>query len=30
MNRVFLAFAVCAVGVGGMTLAQHDEKGGPR
>ena len=28
MNRKFLAFAVCAVGVGGMTLARHDEKGG--
>ena len=30
MNRAFLAFAVCAVGVGGMTLAQHDEKGGAK
>jgi quercetin dioxygenase-like cupin family protein len=30
MNRVFLAFAVCAVGVGGMTLARHDEKGGAK
>jgi len=30
MNRIFLAFAVCAVGVGGMTLARHDEKGGAK
>ena len=30
MNRTFLAFAVCAVGVGGMTLARHDEKGGAK
>ena len=28
MNRTFLAFAVCAVGVGGLTLARHDEKKG--
>ena len=28
MNRTFLALAVCAVGVGGMALARHDEKGG--
>ena len=26
MNRVLLALAVCAVGVGGMALARHDEK----
>jgi quercetin dioxygenase-like cupin family protein len=30
MNRVFLAFAACAVGVGGMTLAKDDEKGGAK
>jgi quercetin dioxygenase-like cupin family protein len=30
MNRTFLAFAVCAVGVGGLTLARHDEKGGAK
>ncbi|MGE5755658.1 MAG: cupin domain-containing protein [Planctomycetaceae bacterium] len=30
MNRTFLALAVCAVGVGGMTLARHDEKGGAK
>src|SRR6185437_11437424 len=30
MNRVFLAFAACAVGVGGMALARHDEKGGAK
>ena len=30
MNRTFLAFAVCAFGVGGMTLARHDEKGGAK
>jgi quercetin dioxygenase-like cupin family protein len=30
MNRLFLAIAVCAVGVGGMTLAQHDENGGAK
>src|SRR5262249_56901569 len=28
MNRRSLAFAACAVGVGGLTLARHDEKGG--
>ena len=28
MNRTFLALAVCAVGVGGMALARHDEEGG--
>ena len=28
MNRTFLALAVCAVGVGGMALARHDEKDG--
>ena len=28
MNRRSLAFAACAVGVGGLTLAWHDEKGG--
>src|SRR4051812_21460036 len=28
MNRISLALAVCAIGVGGMTLARHDEKGG--
>src|SRR4051794_15444294 len=30
MNRIFFAFAVCAVGVGGMALARHDEKGGAK
>src|SRR5262249_24991202 len=31
MNRTFLALAVCAaVGIGGMALARHDEKGGAR
>ena len=30
MIRIFLAFAVCAVGVVGMTLARHDEKGGAK
>lgn len=30
MNRTFLAFAVCAVGVGGPSLARHDEKGGAK
>ena len=31
MNRTFLALAViCAIGVGGMTLARHDEKGGAK
>ena len=31
MNRTFLALAVCAaVGVGGMALARHDEKGGAK
>jgi quercetin dioxygenase-like cupin family protein len=30
MKRTFLAFAVCAVGVGGLTLARHDEKGGAK
>src|SRR4051812_1447712 len=30
MNRTFLALAVCTVGVGGMTLARHDEKGGAK
>ena len=30
MNRTFLALAVCAVGVGGLTLARHDEKGGAK
>ncbi len=28
MNRTFLALAACAVGVGGMALARHDEQGG--
>ena len=28
MNRTFLTLAVCAVGVGGMALARHDEKDG--
>jgi quercetin dioxygenase-like cupin family protein len=27
MNRTFLAWAVCVLGVGGMALAWHDEKG---
>ena len=30
MNRLFVAFAACAVGVGGLTLARHDEKGGAK
>ena len=30
MNRTFLALAVCAVGVGGMALARHDEEGGAK
>lgn len=30
MNRTFLAFAVCAVGVGGMALARHGETGGAK
>ena len=30
MNRRSLAFAACAVGVGGLTLARHDEKGGAK
>ena len=31
MNRTFLASAVCAaVGIGGMALARHDEKGGAK
>jgi quercetin dioxygenase-like cupin family protein len=30
MNRIFLAFAAGAVGVGGMALARHDEKGGAK
>ena len=31
MNRTFLALAaICAVGVGGMALARHDEKGGAK
>ena len=30
MNRTFLALAACALGVGGMTLAGHDEKGGAK
>jgi quercetin dioxygenase-like cupin family protein len=30
MNRTFLALVVCAVGVGGMALARHDEKGGAK
>src|SRR3954470_5701736 len=30
MNRTFLALAACAVGVGGMALARHDEKGGAK
>ena len=30
MNRTFLALAVCAVGVGGMALARHDEKVGAK
>ncbi len=28
MSRTCLAFVVCAVGIDGLTLAQHDEKGG--
>jgi quercetin dioxygenase-like cupin family protein len=28
MNRTFLAFAVCAVAAGGMTLARHAERDG--
>ena len=29
MNRTFLALAaICGIGVGGMALARHDEKGG--
>jgi len=31
MNRTFLALAaICAIAVGGMALARHDEKGGAR
>src|SRR3954463_9169039 len=31
MNRTFLALAaVCGIGVGGMVLARHDEKGGAK
>jgi hypothetical protein len=31
MNRTFLALAVCAaVGIGGMALARHDERGGAK
>ena len=31
MNRTFLASAaLCAIGVGGMALARHDEKGGAK
>ena len=30
MNRTFLALVACAVGVGGMAMARHDEKGGVR
>jgi hypothetical protein len=30
MNRIFLTFAVCAVGVGGLTLARHVEMGGAK
>ena len=30
MNRTFLALAASAVGVGGMALARHDEKGGAK
>ena len=31
MNRTFLALAaICAIGVGGMALARHDEKGGAK
>ena len=31
MKRTFLALAtICAVGVGGMTLARHDDKGGAK
>lgn len=28
MNRAFLASAACAVAVGGMALARHDDRGG--
>jgi quercetin dioxygenase-like cupin family protein len=28
MNRTLLALAVCVVGVGGLALARHDERGG--
>ena len=30
MNRIFVAFAASAVGVGGLTLARHDEKSGAK
>ena len=30
MSRTFFALAVCAIGVGGMALARHDEKGGAK
>jgi quercetin dioxygenase-like cupin family protein len=31
MNRTFLALAaICGIGVGGMALARHDEKGGAK
>src|SRR3954467_5737724 len=30
MNRIFVAFDACAVGVGGLTLARHDEQGGAK
>ena len=30
MNRTLLALIACAVGVGGMALARHDEKGGAK
>jgi quercetin dioxygenase-like cupin family protein len=31
MNRTFLASAaICAIGVGGMALARHDQKGGAK
>jgi quercetin dioxygenase-like cupin family protein len=30
MNRIFIAFAVWAVGAGGMALARHDDKGGAK
>jgi quercetin dioxygenase-like cupin family protein len=31
MNRTFLALAaICGIGVGGMALARHDERGGVR